>query len=72
MKEIKLDGWICRDGNRNQTLTLFTQYPERNKTKGYLKWWKRSESMTLPNELFPEIKWESEPLKISLTITYEK
>ena len=63
-EEISLEGWIARDKMGN-TLSLYGEKPTIRK-KDY---WQTGFGYPLPKESFPSVTWDSEPLKVRLTIT---
>lgn len=75
MKE-QIEGWVARDGDNNGFLTCFNTIPIRM-PKRFLrkqrKVWLCSKECTswvgVPRNLFPNLKWEDEPIKVK--ITYE-
>lgn len=76
VKETTVTGWLCRDKLDN-CLLLHSDEPYRI-CSGYNidnkeDVWESDEAsfFTLDRDLFPEIKWESEPVKVKLTISIE-
>jgi len=65
--EYKINGFVARDKNGN--LYLYEKLPKRDRNSGY---WITGEPFdkyfALPKEWFPEIKWQSEPLLIDITL----
>ena len=69
MEPQKFTGWVARNSKEYQnTLYLFSgdTPPSRMMTYwlGCFAW----DSMEMPNELFPNLKWEDEPLKVQITL----
>lgn len=66
-------GWIARD--KNGDIYCYPQYKPYRSQRGL--WWESADesdenAMILPQDNFPEIKWEDEPRKVKLTITIEE
>ena len=62
-QEEKIKGWIARD-SYPEKLHFF----ERKPRKDGLCWNYGYRRIELPTELFPEIKWSSEPIEVELII----
>ena len=54
--------WVARD--KNGKLYLFTVFPERYDSEWNSGDWKSQ--MEIPSSLFPNLKWENEPLEVEL------
>ena len=71
-KEVTITGWIARDQCRGDVSNLYvgTNKPKRvaGQYDGFGVWVDFHEYMALPEELFHEVKWESEPLEVEITI----
>ena len=71
--EESICGWICRDKDGDLNLFYNCDKPRREFGEGY---WSipafGSNFEYLPKNLFSYITWESEPLKVKITITAEK
>lgn len=68
--QVTIEGWVARDkcGPQDLGLRIYTAYPKR--MEGLKRWnGRESESVLIDHRLFPEVTWESEPLKVKLTIT---
>lgn len=57
--------WAARDQNGN--LTLFSQKPSRFSTQPI--WISMGEEMYLDSKLFPNLKWEDEPISVELKLS---
>ena len=64
-EEVTIEGWVARD--KSGYLVLHYKNPHR--TIGGEKWYSAPTQKSLPKESFHSITWESEPLKVKLTIT---
>ena len=65
-----IQGWVARDSDG--TLSLFAVKPERvryRRRNGGL--WMAKTMTDLNSELFPDLTWESEPIKVSISIKRE-
>lgn len=60
----KIKGWLARD--KDDTLFLGRRCPERIMKTG--TWMGFAQCMKIDKELFPELKWEDEPIEVELTI----
>lgn len=80
---VEIEGWVCRNGYvgdiKDSILHLFLKgepFPDNDKPErvgmDYLQMWKGANGLHLPSEMFPEVTWESEPLKCKIKITAEK
>lgn len=75
-KYVTVTGWLCRD-KRHNSLLLHSDEPYRigsgYNVDGKEDVWESDEAsfFTLDSDLFPEITWESEPVKVKLTISVE-
>ena len=67
MTKEEMEGWIARDKFQD-TLVLFSDKPYRSGSS--LGLWKCSfgSFFTLSKEMFPDVKWEDEPIEVELTI----
>ena len=66
----KIKGWVARDkdGENPSELAIFTGLsPNRLQRAG---WWEnRGDSwMAIPDDMFPDIKWEDDPVEVELII----
>lgn len=59
----KIHGWVARDNDLNH-IHLFSDKPLRDR----YEWASGSYPLTLPNEMFPDLTWESEPVEVELLI----
>ena len=70
----KLCGWAARDEKPSPTnLAFFSTKPERqNNLRNRDGWWASNGGFIapwcLPNELFPDLKWEDEPIEVEITM----
>lgn len=58
--------WVARD--KSGCLHLFSNKPVRHLI-GDFEYWRREEpysTISLPNSLYPELKWEDEPIEVEL------
>lgn len=55
--------WVARD--KNGTLKLFDSMPKRGELCGE---WFNAWCFKLNNDLFPDLKWEDEPIEVELKI----
>lgn len=68
MKTAKLDGWIARD--ENGSLHIFELKPRRLEYSH--QWWDRDYRRDIINEsIFPDLRWEDEPIYVKLIIINE-
>ena len=63
-EEVTLEGWVARD--KGGGLYLHSQKPFRGGNEWHVEF---NRPRSLPPESFPEVTWDSEPLKVKLTIT---
>ena len=65
--EVKLKGWVARDKEYNSYfglgLVLFNGKPRRS-----CNCWSGTIAAQLPWEIFPDIKWEDEPMEVEIII----
>lgn len=65
-KEVTLDGWVAR--NKNGELW----WHEKNPWRGAEGWIPRNRNIiSISNDSFPSVTWESEPKKVKITIKAE-
>ena len=66
-EEVTFEGWVARD--MFGELNVFIKKP----TKFFGKVWsdQTGKRFGLPESLFPDLKWEDEPKKVSVTIKAE-
>lgn len=57
-----IEGYVARDESND--LWLYEEYPVR--MGNY--WLNDNFIMSIPNKMFPNLKWEDEPIKAELTI----
>lgn len=73
-EETVIQGWVAR--NKNGLPSLFRLYrPERGYDyNGDFGEWGTSigYQMTIPNRLFPDLTWESEPLEVEIILKRKK
>lgn len=64
----KINGYIARDAFLGE-LCLYSDKPYRNSDG--LGIWKMSKGCNfhLPKEMFPDLKWEDEPMMVEVTFT---
>jgi len=66
-----IKGWIAKDGDDWERVCFFNTKPTRGKGILNKKQWMCQEVgwyFALPKHLFKEMKWEEEPIKVSITI----
>lgn len=69
-QETVIQGWVCRDNNSLNAQILIGDKPKRT---GYGFWEnKTADCITLPEDLFPDLTWESEPQEVELIIKRKK
>ena len=63
-----IKGWVARDNKGDSdSLSIYRDIkPNRLNEEGL--WENMSDFMTIPKDMFPEIKWEDEPVKIEMII----
>ena len=69
-----IEGWIVRDNDDDFTfphLWLFSSKPWRSFIYDGM-WTGDRESFVLPDSAFPDLKWEDEPRKVTITIEEEE
>lgn len=69
-----IKGWIAKDGDELERVCFFNTVPVRGKGIFQKKQWICREAgwyFYLPKHLFKEMKWEEEPVKVSITIKDE-
>ena len=69
-KEVTIEGWVARDkcGPTDLGLSIYSAYPRR--MEGLKRWnGREAKSVLIDHRLFPEVTWDSEPLKVRLTLT---
>ena len=63
-----IQGWMSRD--KNGDLYIYTCKPERISNLGY--WDGNVSDITLSNDLFPDLTWESDPEPVEIIIKRKK
>ena len=74
MTSIKVKGWVARNEGDDQL--LFGDKPKRGNRRDHTEdYWILSNKVpvdynvwSLPSEMFPDIKWEDEPVEVEITI----
>ena len=62
-----IEGFVAKDESFNNRLFFFCPYkPKRNRFQGI--WQAKGREYEIPREIFPNLKWEDEPIKVELTI----
>ena len=66
MNEVKIKGWVARDSFLD-VVSLYSTKPYRN---GGIGIWNilSGGCIGLSKDLFPDLKWEDEPLEVEITI----
>lgn len=64
MESTTIKGWLARD--KDDTLVLGRRCPERIMKTG--TWMGFAQCMKIDKELFPELKWDDEPIEVEITI----
>ena len=75
VEEVTIDGWLTRSVGGSLT---FSDSPECR--RGHRVWYHKEgtnvvdldETGLFPNNLFPDLTWESEPLEVTITIKPKK
>lgn len=67
--ERKIEGYVTID-EFGTHLFIYTELPKRMKRLGYFKKTK-GEYYEVDRKLFPDVKWEDEPRKVTITIEEE-
>ena len=65
-KEVTIKGWITRDGDGS--LTIYPDPDKPRRSRQYQFWWSCVNGWNVPRDLFPDIKWDSDPKEIEMTI----
>lgn len=60
-----ISGWVCRD--KDGALCLYYENPMRGKEE-----WFGNYNCHLPEDSFPSLTWESEPIEVEITIKPKK
>ena len=71
MAEYKIKGWAARDKwSGESNLYIGYKKPKRilDTDPGFGMWCDFGEFMELPKDMFPNLKWEDEPIKVEITI----
>lgn len=63
--EATISGWVCRD--KDGTLCLYYNKPMRGKEE-----WFGNYDRQLPEESFPSLTWQDEPIEVEITIKPKK
>jgi len=71
-KERKIEGYVTIDEFETSVI-VFTELPVRDKRMGYFKRRKgdKSDIYQMDRKMFPDVKWEDEPRKVTITIVEE-
>lgn len=66
-----ISGWACR--NKEGDIFLYKHEPKRIYDGEYSRWEEDVVcTQPLPHELFPDLAWESDPIKVSISIKRKK
>lgn len=68
MAEYKMKGWVAQDSESMSDTNLYFGTLKPRRTLGGWFWYCFEDHLGLPKEMFPNLKWEDEPLKVELTI----
>ena len=63
---VSIEGWAARD--KNGHLNFFLGKPHRIKNTRGEEYWVGHARMKQPNEFFPELSWNDEPIEVELLI----
>ena len=63
--EATISGWVCRD--KDGTLCLYYKKPMRGKEE-----WFGNYDRQLPEDSFPSLTWQDEPIEVEITIKPKK
>jgi hypothetical protein len=63
--EATISGWVCRD--KDGTLCLYYKKPMRGKEE-----WFGNYDRQLPEDCFPSLTWQDEPIEVEITIKPKK
>ena len=61
-----IEGWAARD--KNGHLNFFLGKPHRIKNTRGEEYWVGHGRMKQPNEFFPELSWNDEPIEVELLL----
>ncbi len=68
--ENKMTGWVARDNRENfSRLHFFTMHPHRENDKWCKPYYSYTEVLRLNKDMFPELKWEDEPIHVEMVIS---
>lgn len=62
----KIKGWVARD--KNGKLNFFLGKPRKIINTQGQEYWIGHGRMKQPNEFFPDLRWEDDPIEVELTI----
>ena len=68
-EDISLCGWICRDKDGDLNFFYGGDKPRKEDGEDYWCATFGSNIEYLPKSLYPNVTWETEPLKVKLTLT---
>lgn len=68
-EDIPLSGWICRDKDGDLNFFYGGDKPRKEAGEDYWSATFGNNFEYLPNSLYPNVTWETEPLKVKLTLT---
>ena len=69
-QEYKIKGWVARDKDGQLCIFYDGDKPHRGECNS---WWYpeyclEGDCMTIDDDMFPDLTWESEPIEVELTI----
>ena len=70
-KEYKTKGWVARDqeeGLNGSNLYLGYNKPRKIGKEPFVIWGDFGDCISIPEEMFPELKYEDEPIEVELAI----
>ncbi len=70
MNEEIIKGWVARDRIEGEISDLYIgqNKPRRIGEEPFGMWVDFGEFMALPHEIFPDLKWEDEPIEVEIVI----
>lgn len=66
-EETVISGWVARD----KSGYLVLHYKKPHRTFGNAKWYSAQSQKSLPRDSFSDLTWESEPIKVNISIKRE-
>lgn len=66
--EIVIQGWVARDDSGD----LLVHHAKPKRVKTARMWVAKGYSMSISNDLFPDLTWDSDPLEVEIIIKRKK